>query len=248
MSQQGWIKTHRIIQEHWLWNDKPFSKGQAWIDLILLANHEDNKVPLGNQIILIKRGSFITSELKLMQRWGWGKSKTRAFLDMLQQDGMIIKKSDHKKTTLTIVKYNDYQDTQTTSRPSTDHNQTTARLLPDTNKNDKNVKNDKKNISSETSSQKFTPPSLEEVQAYCRERNNNVDAQRWHDFYLSKNWMIGKNKMKDWKAAVRTWEKNNKDKPSTPSPKSFNNFKNREYDTDELKKRLLAKSRGEKID
>ena len=128
-------------------------------------------------------------------------------------------------------------------KPQADHQQTITRLLPDTNKNDKNVKNDK-NISGETSSQKFIPPSLEEVQAYCRGRNNNVDAQRWYDFYLSKNWMIGKNKMKDWKAAVRTWEKNNKDKPSTPSPKSFNNFKGREYDTDELKKRLLAKSRG----
>jgi hypothetical protein len=53
----------------------------------------------------------------------------------------------------------------------------------------------------------FIPPTLEEVQAYCKERNNNVDAQRWYDFYLSKGWMVGKNKMKDWKAAVRTWEK-----------------------------------------
>jgi predicted phage replisome organizer len=57
------------------------------------------------------------------------------------------------------------------------------------------------------SPRKFIPPTLEEVQAYCKERNNNVDAERWYNFYTSKGWMIGKNKMKDWKAAVRTWEK-----------------------------------------
>ena len=53
----------------------------------------------------------------------------------------------------------------------------------------------------------FHPPSLEEVTAYCKERNNNVDAQQFIDFYTTKGWMVGKNKMKDWKACVRTWER-----------------------------------------
>ena len=56
-------------------------------------------------------------------------------------------------------------------------------------------------------STRFTPPTLEEVQAYCIERGNNVDAERFIDFYSSKGWMVGKNKMKDWKAAVRNWER-----------------------------------------
>jgi hypothetical protein len=55
----------------------------------------------------------------------------------------------------------------------------------------------------------FTPPTLEEVAEYCKQRNNSVDPQKWYDFYSAKGWMIGKNKMKDWKAAVRTWEKSN---------------------------------------
>ena len=54
---------------------------------------------------------------------------------------------------------------------------------------------------------RFCPPTYDEVKAYCLERKNNVDPQRWYDFYQSKGWMIGKNKMKDWKASVRTWEK-----------------------------------------
>lgn len=57
---------------------------------------------------------------------------------------------------------------------------------------------------------RFKKPTLEEIKEYCKERNNNIDAQRFIDFYESKDWMIGKNKMKDWKAAIRTWEKNSK--------------------------------------
>ena len=60
------------------------------------------------------------------------------------------------------------------------------------------------------------PPFLEEVKKYCLERKNNINPQKWFDFYTSKNWMIGKNKMKDWKAAVRTWE--HKEKEGVTSP------------------------------
>lgn len=60
----------------------------------------------------------------------------------------------------------------------------------------------------------FTPPTVEEVKQYCQERNNNVDAETFVDFYECKGWMVGKNKMKDWKAAVRTWER--KDNYSRP--------------------------------
>jgi len=57
---------------------------------------------------------------------------------------------------------------------------------------------------------RFKPPTVEEVTDYCKERNNTINPQSFIDFYKSKGWMIGKNKMKDWKACVRTWEKNEK--------------------------------------
>lgn len=57
------------------------------------------------------------------------------------------------------------------------------------------------------SQKRFTKPTLEEVQAYCQERNNNVDAQKWFDYYSSNGWKVGRNPMKDWKASVRTWER-----------------------------------------
>lgn len=54
---------------------------------------------------------------------------------------------------------------------------------------------------------KFVAPTVEEVSAYCRERGSNVDAERFVDFYTSNGWKVGKNPMKDWRAAVRTWER-----------------------------------------
>ena len=57
---------------------------------------------------------------------------------------------------------------------------------------------------------RFTPPTLESIKSYCDHRNNNIDPQQFYDFYESKGWMIGKNKMKDWKACIRTWERKNK--------------------------------------
>ena len=71
---------------------------------------------------------------------------------------------------------------------------------------------------------RFSPPTLEDVQAYCMERNNNVDAKRFINYYTSNGWKVGKNPMKDWKAAVRNWERTStdkavqKDKPETNNP------------------------------
>ena len=206
----GYIKLYRDIQEHWIWQDKPFSKGQAWIDLLMTANHDENKVVLGNEIILVERGCLITSEVKLAKRWGWSRCKVRTFLELLVNDGMIDKKSDSKKTYLKILNYNVWQDSKTTKKHQKDSVHTAFRQHLDTNKNDKNDKNEKNDKNNKNNI--FIPPALEEVTAYCRERNNNVDAQRWYDFYSAKGWMIGKNKMKDWKAAVRTWEKSSTSK------------------------------------
>ncbi|APF28655.1 DnaD domain protein [Clostridium sporogenes] len=143
---KGWISLYRSIQDHWLWQEKPFSKGQAWLDLLLSANHKENKFLLGNELLQVERGSFITSELKLMEKWGWSKSKVRNFLDLLKDDNMIIKVSDKKKTTITIVNYELYQELRTTEELQKDHARTTKEPCKDTNNNDNNVNNDNKYI------------------------------------------------------------------------------------------------------
>jgi predicted phage replisome organizer len=84
----------------------------------------------------------------------------------------------------------------------------------DTDKNrlDKNRLEEEENRTEEKkkkSASRFIPPTVEQVKEYCIERNNNVDPERFVDYYTSNGWIVGKNKMKDWKAAVRTWEKRN---------------------------------------
>ena len=66
----------------------------------------------------------------------------------------------------------------------------------------------------------FKPPTIEEVRAYCLERGNSVDAERWHNHYRANGWMVGKSKMVDWKAAVRTWERNGYDRDRRPAATS----------------------------
>ena len=66
----------------------------------------------------------------------------------------------------------------------------------------------------------FKPPTIEEVRAYCLERGNSVDAELWHNHYRANGWMVGKTKMVDWKAAVRTWERNGYDRDRRPAATS----------------------------
>ena len=71
---------------------------------------------------------------------------------------------------------------------------------------------------------RFVPPTVDEVRAYCQDRQNGVDPQRFVDYYSSNGWMVGKNKMKDWKAAVRTWEQKEKQYARPAAPKNSNPF------------------------
>lgn len=150
----GWICLHRQIFDNWIWEDKPFAYGQAWIDILLLANHEGNKFLLGNELISLERGEFVTSELKLMERWGWSKTKVRSFLRLLETDNMIERKSDHKKTTIKVLNYSTYNNSQTTKRPPKDHEKTTEEPQKNTNNNDNNVNNDN-NLSREETTHTF---------------------------------------------------------------------------------------------
>ncbi|WP_051289636.1 hypothetical protein [Paenibacillus massiliensis] len=144
----GWIKLHRKIQDHWIYQEKrKFSRYEAWLDMIMMANHKGNRFLHGNELIDVERGQFVTSEIKLMDRWDWGKNKIRLFFDLLEKDGMITRKADRKRTTITICNYGLYHDSDTEDGPQADHRRTTDGPQADTNKNDKKEKNDKEDIS-----------------------------------------------------------------------------------------------------
>lgn len=108
-------------------------------------------------------------------------------------------------------------------------------------------KNQSKSNSNNKKSSHFVPPSIDDVNAYCRERNNGIDPEQFIDFYASKGWKVGSQSMKDWKAAVRTWEKRNKTGAKTqPKQNSFHNAPEREYTSEQLadlERKLLNKGR-----
>ena len=101
-------------------------------------------------------------------------------------------------------------ETKTEPKPNQDVTETEPNENVNVNVNENDLK---ENIKRKV----FTKPTAEEVKAYCDERKNNVDADKFIDFYESKGWLIGKNPMKDWKACVRTWEKGSTSPPNKPT-------------------------------
>ena len=106
-------------------------------------------------------------------------------------------------------------------------------IKPDETKDNQTKANESLNVNvnvkvKDKVNNKFIPPTVEEVTAYCRERGNNVDPQTFVDFYSSKGWKVGNSPMKDWKACVRTWEKNRlpEYKPRTVTAQ---NYSQRDY-------------------
>lgn len=87
---------------------------------------------------------------------------------------------------------------------------------------------------------RFTPPTPDEVREYVREKNYNVDADKFCDFYASKGWMVGKNKMKDWKASVRTWARSQRQETTAKGTNRFNNFPQSDTNWDALADKLYA--------
>lgn len=88
----------------------------------------------------------------------------------------------------------------------------------------------KLNLPSKNKHKAFLKPKVDEIHAYCSERKNSIDPQRFYDFYESKNWMVGKNKMCDWRAAVRNWERRAKDDRQTKGHNITNHDNERNYE------------------
>ena len=107
-TSKGWAALYRSIQECWVWEDKPFSKGQAWIDLILTANHEDVIKTVKGRPHTFEKGTVSMSQRKLAERWGWSRDKVIHFLHDLATTGMIEKQSKDY-TIIKLVNWDKFQ-------------------------------------------------------------------------------------------------------------------------------------------
>ena len=199
-----YIKLYEQITS-WEWFHHPNTLS-LFIYLLLKANYCD----LDYHGRTIHRGQLVTSLPKLSTGTGLTIRQTRTALAHLISTGEVTDESTNQDRIITVVKYDDYQnatDGLTGKRQANDRRvdrQTTDESTPSKEYIER-VERERKDRNKTPSV--FVPPTLDEVSEYCRERGNRVDPEKWFDFYASKGWMIGKNKMKDWKAAVRTWEK-----------------------------------------
>lgn len=105
----GWIKIYRDITSHWIFQDA--EKFKWWIDLLIMASHEDYKTLSNGNLVSLKRGQLSVSLSFLSSRWGRSKEKVLNFLRLLESDGMIQRSSDRKSTIITVCNYDSYQDT-----------------------------------------------------------------------------------------------------------------------------------------
>lgn len=143
----GWVKIYRDIQNCWIWEGEPFSRGQAFIDLILMVNHEDKKIMFNGSLVEVKRGSCITSLRKLGEKWGWSSKKVKHFLEQLESDKMLSYKSDSKKTLVTIENYDFYQSKDSERKHQSNSEDTLKKIKGKTEENQKKTnKNDKEYI------------------------------------------------------------------------------------------------------
>ena len=204
----GWIKLHRRLLQNKLWVSEPFTKGQAWVDLLMLASYEDKIFWKRGIEVQQKRGMVGISEIGLADRWHWSRGKVRRFLKWLENEQQIVQQKS-KVTTLIIIKnYDEYQQDGTTDSTTNGQQTDTTKKLKESKEVKESLK--EKNIKKEKGNGKFKKPSLEQVQEYCLERKNNIDAEYFIDSNEAKGWKVGKTltPMKCWKSTIRTWEKN----------------------------------------
>ena len=230
-----YIKLNRKLMD-WEWY-RNINTCRLFIHMLIKANWKDGRF----EGKTIPRGAFVSSIGNLAEETNLTNDEVRTALKHLISTNEITKQSFSKYTVFTVNNYSKYQDVPKqipNQIPSS--SQPIPNLFP-TIEEKKEIKN-KKEDTNVSKKKVFVPPTVDEVSAYCRERGNGIDAQSFVDFYTSKGWMIGKNRMKDWKAAVRTWERSKNNMPAKNKNK-FNNFEQREMSKEELsefEKELLS--------
>lgn len=190
---------------------------------VFRVNKDKNYTVLSNyhfrdQRLSLKAKGLLSQMLSLPEDWDFtvaglvcinkeSKSAIQSTLKELEEAGYLVRtRTKNKKGQFDYI-YDIYEqprhgeprpDNQFTETPCTEN-------VPQLNTKEQNTK-EQNTYNKSKSASRFTPPSLEEVKNYCLSRNNNVDPEAFINFYTAKGWKIGSNTMKDWKAAVRTWE------------------------------------------
>ncbi len=156
---RGYISIHRCIEDDELWLKEPFTRGQAWVDLIMLANYKESSFYIRGNLVLVGRGQVARSETHLAKRWQWSRDKVRRFLSYLSTTEKVIQQKSKIISIITIVKYDIYQETRQQTRQQKNIRKTSDNTTY--NKDNKENKVNKDNKRSKTyapsGAKKFIP-------------------------------------------------------------------------------------------
>ena len=196
MSDNGYVYSYRRSWSNPIF--KNLKEAAVWNFLYQNAFWEDGERYYNNTKFNLKRGQIVLSISFLCKGFDMTDKEIRLLLDKLKRASMVAIKGANKGTIVTICNYDKYQRLEKTE------GQAKGKQKGDNN-NEVNEVNEgmKDNIG------KFKKPTVDEISKYCKERKNQVSADKFFDYYESNGWKVGKNSMKDWKAAVRNWEKAN---------------------------------------
>lgn len=140
----GWVSIHRRMMEGKSYFSEPFCRNMAWIDLILLANHDENYIIIRGVRVKISRGQTGYTSESLAKRWKWSRGKVLRFLTVLQKDGQIVQQKNNVTTLISILNYSKYQNNGTangTANRTTNGHQTVQQTDTNNNANTVNKKN-----------------------------------------------------------------------------------------------------------
>ena len=139
---EGYAKLYRALMDNNLWTSEPFTRGQAWVDLILLANYKDNTLFLRGVEVHIKRGSLAYSQSTLASRWKWSRKKVSTFLKYLKTEQQIEHQNNNVTTLIHIVNYEKYQGGEPQIDLQKNRRRTAEEPQKNTNNNRKRPAND----------------------------------------------------------------------------------------------------------
>ena len=214
MSDSGYIKLYRKMLDNPV-VCKDADHMATWVYLLLSAMWKPREILFEGKKKMLEPGQLITGRRTISELLLCHETKVQRVLKLFENEHLIEQQTTPRNRLISIVAWDTYQVNEQQDEQQMNNKRTTDEQQMNTNKNTKNIEEDKEGniyVSDEptTTHKKTDIPTLEEVIAYCQEKNNGVDAVKFYNFYESKGWMIGKNKMKKWQSAISTWERQNR--------------------------------------
>lgn len=217
-TNEGWIKVHRSIREHWITQNANYYR--AWGLLLMAVNYAPTKTRFNGEWITLKAGEMVTSYEHLAGVMMLSKAQTRRFIELLKEAEMVHFVTTRRGAHLTVCNYSTYQESRHTGKHTDEH---TDEHTNEHYYKKKEVKNtllrnvdmslSEPDADSEVATKPkrtvFVPPDYETCRQYAIQRGWPAgEAQRFYDYQQATGWKVGNKPMKDWQAAMRTWERN----------------------------------------